>query len=164
MEGLKTGYHRRAGFNLVSSAKRNGQRYICIVLGSKNSRLRSKSARHMLDYGFDKYQIVEFNKKDVSVSYSAGVKGGEVENVSLSANEPVRLLLSAEEFQRLEIWPQIPSQTEAPVEEEQKLGTLEYWLDGKILKQIPLQTEFAVPKQSILSEVTSMLTNLRDTN
>ena len=163
MEGLKTGYHRRAGFNLVSSAKRNGQRYICIVLGTKNSRLRSKSARHLLDYGFDKYQIYEFNKKDVS-SYSAGVKGGDVENVLLSANESVRLLLNAEEIQRLEIRPQIPSQTIAPVKVGQKLGTLGYWLDGKMLKEVALQTEFVVQKQSFLSEVTFMLTNLSDRN
>jgi len=73
-------------------------------------------------------------------------------------------LLSADEHQRLEIWPKIPAQTDAPVQAEQKLGTLEYWLDGKMLKQVALQTEFAVPEQSIFSELTSMLTNLSGTN
>ena len=106
---------------------------------------------------------MNLTKKNVS-SYSAGVKGGEVENVSLSANESVRLLLNAEELQRLEIRPQIPYQTIAPVKVKQKLGTLEYWLDGKMLKQVALQTEFVVQKQSFLSEVTFMLTNLSDRN
>jgi D-alanyl-D-alanine carboxypeptidase (penicillin-binding protein 5/6) len=164
MEGMKTGYHRRAGFNLVSSAKRDGQRYISIILGAKNSRMRSKTTRHLLDYGFDNYQKYKLNKKDDTVSYSASVKGGEVENVSLLATEEVSLLLSADEHQRLEIWPKIPAQTDAPVQAEQKLGTLEYWLDGKMLKQVALQTEFAVPEQSIFSELTSMLTNLSGTN
>ena len=164
MEGMKTGYHRRAGFNLVSSAKRDGQRYISIVLGSKSSRMRSKITRHLLDFGFDNYQKFELSKIDAYVSYSAGVKGGELENVSLRTTEAVSLLLSAEEHQRLEIWPQIPAQTVAPVKAEQKLGTLEYWLDGKLLKEVALQTEFAVAEQSILSELTSMLTNLNDTN
>jgi len=164
MEGMKTGYHRRAGFNLVSSAKRDGQRYISIVLGSKSSRMRSKITRHLLDFGFDNYQKFELSKIDADVSYSAGVKGGELENVSLRTTEAVSLLLSAEEHQRLEIWPQIPAQTVAPVKAEQKLGTLEYWLDGKLLKEVALQTEFAVAEQSILSELTSMLTNLNDTN
>ena len=164
MEGMKTGYHRRAGFNLVSSAKRDGQRYISIVLGAKSSRMRSKITRHLLDFGFDNYQKFELSKIDADVSYSAGVKGGELENVSLRTTEAVSLLLSAEEHQRLEIWPQIPAQTVAPVKAEQKLGTLEYWLDGKLLKEVALQTEFAVAEQSILSELTSMLTNLNDTN
>jgi len=164
MEGMKTGYHRRAGFNLVSSAKRDGQRYISIILGAKNSRMRSKTTRHLLDYGFDNYQKFELNKIDADVSYSAGVKGGELENVPLRATEAVSLLLSAEEHRRLEIWPQIPTQTGAPVKAEQKLGTLEFWLDGKLLKEVALQTEFAVPEQSVLSELTSMLTNLSGTN
>jgi D-alanyl-D-alanine carboxypeptidase (penicillin-binding protein 5/6) len=164
MEGMKTGYHRRAGFNLVSSAKRDGQRYISIVLGAKNSQMRSKITRHLLDYGFDNYQKFDLNRIDADVSYSADVKGGELENVSLRPTEAVSLLLSAEEHQRLEIWPQIPAQTGAPVKVEQKLGTLEYWLDGKLLKEVALRTEFAVPEQSILSELTSMLTNLNGTN
>jgi D-alanyl-D-alanine carboxypeptidase (penicillin-binding protein 5/6) len=164
MEGMKTGYHRRAGFNLVSSAKRDGQRYISIVLGAKNSQMRSKITRHLLDYGFDNYQKFDLNRIDADVSYSANVKGGEMENVSLRPTEEVSLLLSAEEHQRLEIWPQIPAQTGAPVKVEQKLGTLEYWLDGKLLKEVALRTEFAVPEQSILSELTSMLTNLNGTN
>ena len=164
MEGMKTGYHRRAGFNLVSSAKRDGQRYISIIIGAKNSRMRSKTTRHLLDYGFDNYQKFELNKIDADVSYSAGVKGGELENVPLRATEAVSLLLSAEEHRRLEIWPQIPTQTGAPVKAEQKLGTLEFWLDGKLLKEVALQTEFAVPEQSVSSELTSMLTNLSGTN
>ena len=164
MEGMKTGYHRRAGFNLVSSAKRDGQRYISIIIGAKNSRMRSKTTRHLLDYGFDNYQQFELNQIDADVSYSAGVKGGELENVPLRATEAVSLLLSAEEHRRLEIWPQIPTQTGAPVKAEQKLGTLEFWLDGKLLKEVALQTEFAVPEQSVLSELTSMLTNLSGTN
>ncbi|MEC9460885.1 MAG: D-alanyl-D-alanine carboxypeptidase family protein [SAR324 cluster bacterium] len=164
MEGMKTGYHRRAGFNLVSSAKRDGQRYISIIIGAKNSRMRSKTTRHLLDYGFDNYQKFELNKIDADVSYSAGVKGGELENVPIRATEAVSLLLSAEEHRRLEIWPQIPTHTGAPVKAEQKLGTLEFWLDGELLKEVALQTEFAVPEQSVLSELTSMLTNLSGTN
>ena len=164
MEGMKTGYHRRAGFNLVSSAKRDGQRYISIVLGAKSSRMRSKITRYLLDYGFDNYQKFKLSKIDTDISYSADIKGGQLDNVSLQATDVVSLLLSDEEHQRLEIWPKIPAQTRAPVKAEQKLGKLEYWLDGQLLKEVSLQTEFAVPEQSILSELTSMLSNLNGTN
>ena len=164
MEGMKTGYHRRAGFNLVSSAKRDGQRYISIILGTKNSRIRSRSASHLLDYGFDNFKKYDLNTNENLVSYSARIEGGEVGEVTLLATETVSLLLSSAERKRLEVWPQIPVQTGAPVVAGQTLGKLEYWLDGKMLKQVALQTEFAVPEQSILSELTSMITNLSDNN
>jgi len=118
----------------------------------------------LLDYGFDNFLKYDFNTKGNSVPFTASVEGGEVEDVSLHATETISLLLSSNERKRLEIWPQIPALTGAPIKAEQKLGTLEYWLDGKMLKQVALQTEFAVPEQSILSELTSMLINLGDTN
>ena len=164
MDGMKTGYHRRAGFNLVSTAEREDQRFISIVMGAKNSRLRSKSVTHLLDYGFENFLKFELSKKEDTVPYFADVEGGEAEKVSLKSAETVRILLNAEELERLEIWPQIPSKTRAPVVADQQLGTLEYWLDGKMLKQVALHTEYAVPEQSILSKLTGMLTNLSETN
>jgi len=164
MDGMKTGYHRRAGFNLVSTAKRKGQRYITVVLGAKNSRLRSKATKNLLDYGFENYLKYELNKKGDTVPFSVSVENGEAEGVSLQTTDAVTILLSQEEHKRLEIWPQIPQQITAPVKVEQQLGSLEYRLDGKLLGQVKLQTENAVPVQSFLSGLTSMLTNLSDTN
>ena len=164
MDGMKTGYHRRAGFNLVSTAKREGQRFISIIIGAKNSRLRSKSVTHLLNYGFNNFLKFELSKKGDTVPYFADVEGGESEKVSLKSSETVRILLNAEELKRLEIWPKIPSMTRAPVAAEQQLGTLEYWLDGKMLKKVALRTEYAVPEQSILSKLTGMLTNLSEAN
>jgi len=165
MDGMKTGYHRRAGFNLVSTAKRKGQRYITVVLGTKNSRLRSKATKNLLDYGFENYLKYELNKKGDTVPFSVSVENGEAEGVSLQTTDAVTILLSQEEHKRLEIWPQIPKQITAPVKVEQQLGSLEYRLDGKLLGQVKLQTENAVPVQSFLSGgFTSMLTNLSDTN
>ncbi len=164
MDGMKTGYHRRAGFNLVSTAEREGQRFISIIMGAKNSRVRSKSVTHLLDYGFDNFIKSVLNKKDDTVPFFAKVEGGKSEKISLKSAETVRILLSSEELKRLEILPKIHLKTNAPVAAEQKLGTLEYWLDGNILKKVVLHAENAVPKQSILSKLTGMLTNLSDAN
>ena len=164
MDGMKTGYHRRAGFNLVSTAEREGQRFISIIMGAKNSRSRGQSATHLLDYGFNNYTKYFLSKKEETVPYFAEVEEGEAEKVSLKSAETVQILLNSQELKRLEIWPQIPPKTRAPVAAEQQLGTLEYWLDGKMLKKVALHTEYAVPEQSILSKLTGMLTNLSETN
>ena len=72
--------------------------------------------------------------------------------------------MSREERKRLKILPQIPSQTAAPVDAGQQLGRLEYWLDGKILKQVTLRSDSAVPAQRILPGLTVMLTKKSDIN
>ena len=164
MDGMKTGYHRRAAFNLVSTAEREGQRFISIIMGAKNSRSRGQSATHLLDYGFNNFTKYYLSKKEETVPYFAEVEEGEAEKVSLKSAETVRILLNSQELKRLEIWPQIPSKTKAPVAADQQLGKLEYWLDGKMLKKVSLRAEDAVPEQSILSKLTGMLTNLSETN
>ncbi len=51
-DGLKTGYIRASGFNLVASAARNGQRVIGIIFGGRSSTMRNRLMVNLLDKGF----------------------------------------------------------------------------------------------------------------
>ncbi len=53
-DGIKTGYTRASGFNLVSSVERNGRRIIAVVFGGKTSRSRDRHMVKLLDRGFTK--------------------------------------------------------------------------------------------------------------
>ena len=164
MQGMKTGYHRKAGFNLVSTAIRKGQRFISIVLGAKNSRIRNKTTKHLLDFGFENFKKYKLSVKGEKVQYLAKLEGGILDNVSLKTSNTVRILMSKNERKQLQIIHLIPSNTLAPVKEKQNLGKIEYWLNGTMLEKVELETEFGVPKQTIFSGLTGMFTNLTDIN
>ncbi|MCG7621900.1 D-alanyl-D-alanine carboxypeptidase [Epibacterium sp. Ofav1-8] len=51
-DGIKTGYTRAAGFNLVSSAKRGDERIIATVFGGKSTASRNAKIAELLDLGF----------------------------------------------------------------------------------------------------------------
>lgn len=51
-DGIKTGYTRAAGFNLVASAKRGKERIIATVFGGKSTASRNKRVSELLDMGF----------------------------------------------------------------------------------------------------------------
>lgn len=51
-DGLKTGYIHASGFNLVTSAVRNGRRLIGVVLGGKTIAQRDHAMISLLDTGF----------------------------------------------------------------------------------------------------------------
>lgn len=53
-DGLKTGYIRASGFNLVASAERAGTRLIAVVLGGRSPRARDLHAMGLLERGFEK--------------------------------------------------------------------------------------------------------------
>ncbi|MBY6139776.1 D-alanyl-D-alanine carboxypeptidase [Leisingera daeponensis] len=51
-DGIKTGYTRAAGFNLVASAKRGDERIIATVFGGKSTAARNAKVAELLDLGF----------------------------------------------------------------------------------------------------------------
>ncbi|WP_454193247.1 D-alanyl-D-alanine carboxypeptidase family protein [Paenibacillus sp. Marseille-Q7038] len=51
-DGLKTGYTEEAGYCLSGTAKKNGQRFITVVMGAETKEQRFGEARELFDYGF----------------------------------------------------------------------------------------------------------------
>ena len=51
-DGIKTGYIRASGFNLVASAVRDGRRIIAVVFGGKTPRSRDRHAARLMDRAF----------------------------------------------------------------------------------------------------------------
>ena len=51
-DGIKTGFINASGFNLVTSAKRDGRRLVGVVLGGTSSSARDARMVQLLDHGF----------------------------------------------------------------------------------------------------------------
>lgn len=55
-DGLKTGYTEEARFCLTSTAKRDGVRFIAVVMGAEDSKIRFAESGKLLTYGFGLYK------------------------------------------------------------------------------------------------------------
>ena len=53
-DGMKTGYTRAAGFNIVTSAKRDGNRVIAVTMGHKTLKARDNKVMSMMESGLTK--------------------------------------------------------------------------------------------------------------
>ncbi len=58
-DGLKTGFIRASGFNVATSAVRDGQRLIAVVMGGFTSRSRDAHMADLLDRGFARIGLQE---------------------------------------------------------------------------------------------------------
>ncbi len=56
VDGIKTGYIRASGFNLVASAKRGSNRLVAVVFGGRTARSRDIHMASLLDKGFDEIE------------------------------------------------------------------------------------------------------------
>lgn len=53
VDGIKTGYTRASGFNLLASAERDGHRVIAVMMGGSTSRSRNEHVENLLEAAFD---------------------------------------------------------------------------------------------------------------
>lgn len=57
VDGIKTGYTRASGFNLMASAKRDGHRIIAVMLGGTTARARDRHVEALIEAAFSSYTL-----------------------------------------------------------------------------------------------------------
>ena len=67
VDGLKTGYTKEAGYCLVTTAKRDGQRLVGVVMKESEPKTRNEEMCNLLDYGFNNYKREIIYKKDSAI-------------------------------------------------------------------------------------------------
>jgi len=75
VDGLKTGHTEEAGYCLVASAQRDGQRLVAVVFGTDSEEARATETAKLLGYGFSFYDSKTFFKKGDTVQTVAVWKG-----------------------------------------------------------------------------------------
>lgn len=54
IDGLKTGFHSAGGFSIATTAEREGERIVAVVLGCPSSKVRNKAVSDLMDKAFTK--------------------------------------------------------------------------------------------------------------
>lgn len=92
-DGIKTGYTRAAGFNLVASAERGSERVIATVFGGRSSTSRNARVAELLDMGFRKSPTRVALRKPAPPNYGAeGNKRGKTIRVVSAPKKSLRPL------------------------------------------------------------------------
>lgn len=84
MDGLKTGFTDASGFNLASTAVRDGHRLFGVVLGSRTAAVRDKLMAKLLNDGFEQRPT-----PPILVAEAAGVRPGSRAARILEALSPI---------------------------------------------------------------------------
>ena len=148
VDGLKTGHTEAAGYCLVGSAQRDGQRWIAVVLGSTDERTRERSVLDLLNYGFAAFRPVRKLDQQGGLT-SAQVFSGEVDEVLLQAETAINLVVPAGREDDVKTDIQISPYYEAPIESGQPMGIATLTLDGKVLADVPLVAMSSIKQGSL---------------
>jgi serine-type D-Ala-D-Ala carboxypeptidase (penicillin-binding protein 5/6) len=142
-DGMKTGYTKESGYGMVGSAVRDGRRLVMVIAGLKSISDRKEEAQKLLDWGFRQFKPIDVYAAGETVS-KARVWGGTERWVNLVTPQDVRLALSAQEQDKVEVKLNYTGPLMAPVKAGQQIGMVRFLLDGKTIYETPLETATSV--------------------
>jgi D-alanyl-D-alanine carboxypeptidase (penicillin-binding protein 5/6) len=122
VDGLKTGFHAQAGFNVTATAQRDGLRMIAVVMGAPNSAVRFDEAKRLLAMGFNGYRKVVVVRKDTPVGPEIQVSGSTVRKVRAVTQDDVTVIVKKGSEKQLVTDVQVPKDLSAPAHRGQIIG------------------------------------------
>lgn len=156
INGLKTGFTNKAGFNLSATAKRNNVQLIAVVLGEPDSNTRFAEIQRLLDYGFTNFESAQVNKKGEEASIIE-VKKGLQTSVKAVYPENISFLIKKGDKNKIVRDLRVEASLTAPIEAGQKVGHIVYMIDGKEVGKADLVAEMKVERASFVKLFTRMM-------
>lgn len=144
--GLKTGSTDNAGKCLCASATREEMSLISVVLGAPNSDAQFGESRSLLDWGFGNFMSAKIALPEPLAPLR--VEHGVAEGVALYAVPPESVVISRQDEGRLAYELSLAEAVQAPVENNQTVGSVRVHIDGKEICAFPVKTKNSVARMS----------------
>lgn len=137
VDGIKTGHTSGAGYCLMTSAERDGQRLITVVLGSTGEKQRADDSQALLNWGFRFFETHTLYAAGKAVSTQKVWKGA-ADEVALGLAAPLAVTVQRGRYDQLKPTMDVPKTLVAPITQGQEIGTVKVTLDGEVVAQRPL--------------------------
>ncbi|WP_406704576.1 D-alanyl-D-alanine carboxypeptidase DacA [Sodalis sp.] len=138
VDGIKTGHTESAGYNLVASATEGQMRLISAVLGGHSMKGRENESRKLLTWGFRFFETVAPLKAGKEFA-AEPVWFGDSDSVKLGVDSDAYLTIPRGRMKDFKASYVLDNQElHAPLAKNQRVGTINFQLDGKTIEQRPL--------------------------
>lgn len=157
-DGLKTGFTDNAGYTMAVTAKRNDMRLIAIVLGEAVSKVRNQETTSLLDYGFNLYKV-QVIKKQGDVIKTVDLNKATKNKVDVVLDRDITVLSKKSDTEKSYTEKVNINEVKLPLKENQVVGNIEIYDQGKQIGSYPLIVKEDVKKKNIFK---LFLDNLKD--
>ena len=135
-DGIKTGYTKKSGRCLVSSAEKDGWRLIAVTLNAPDD---WNDHVKMLDYGFENFKEEEILIQPDTILGKIPAPGSKLKDIAYRAKEVVKIKKLSDNINyRFDI--KIPKEISLPLGKDEKIGSLDIYIDENFYKSVDLYT------------------------
>ena len=146
--GMKTGHTQAAGYNLVSSSKRDGRRLISIVVGTTSPEVRATESSKLLNWGAQFFETPRLYTAKQAVQ-AVPVWKGKADEVGVGFLTDQFITVPKGDAAKIKIELNSQQPLIAPIKLGQQVGTIKITLDGKVLSERPVVAISAIEEANI---------------
>ena len=158
VDGLKTGYTKKAGYCVVVSAQENDMRLISVIMGSGRQR-RFDEASELLRYGYRFYKTSKLFAKQESLT-EVRVWGGDEKQLELGISQDIYVTLPRTKNTKIKTKLMVYEDIIAPVNKGQELGSIAIMFADETIAQSALISLYGISKGSLWSRVSDSVIHL----
>lgn len=154
--GIKTGFTKKAGFCLVSAAKKGNTLFVAATLNSKTSDSSFSNAQRIFEYGFSSFKYVSVAKKSqvkakISVPFN-------FEKLKLSTDEDFGVLVGKKNNINIKI--DLRKDVSLPIKKGSALGSMRVFEGNKLIGTKALKAKNNVPEVGIIGRISFWIKSL----
>ncbi|MBU5440006.1 D-alanyl-D-alanine carboxypeptidase [Tissierella sp. MSJ-40] len=154
VNGVKTGYTQMAQNCLVTSAQKGNQKLISVVLKSNGRNVYSDTHK-LLNYGFNNFEKVTLAYNNEFID-NIKIQNGKLPLIAGIIKNSLTLTIPKGSKDNIEKKIILNEAIEAPIEKEQSLGKVEYFLKGEKIGETDIVSSLAVeeiPKVGMFKKI-----------
>ena len=153
VDGLKTGFYRESGFNIVATAQKNGLRFIVVVLGSPKAKTRDDIAVEKFKKAFGQYKMLNIVKQGEVIDKDVILDDGKYRKIKGVAGANLLYPVPNDKKGTVQKEPSIPAGIKGEIREGQKLGELIVKFDNEQIGKVDIVSPVYVPKANLFTRL-----------
>lgn len=122
VDGMKTGHIEEAGYHLVSSAERKGDRLIAVVMGTESAYQREDETLKALNFAFANYSTMNLLAEGEVMVEAAPVQMGQRKTIPLIASKEFKTYMPRRFKKQVNVRTSYQEPLPAPVKAGQQVG------------------------------------------
>jgi D-alanyl-D-alanine carboxypeptidase (penicillin-binding protein 5/6) len=151
VDGLKTGYYRETGFNVVATALKNDLRFIVVVLGSPKARTRDDLALEKFKKAFAQYKTVSVVKKGEVIDKEVILAEAKIGKIKGVAGADFLYPIPNDQKDPFKKEPVLAEKVKGEIKQGQKLGEIIIKIDNQVVGKVDIVSPVNIPKANFFT-------------
>jgi D-alanyl-D-alanine carboxypeptidase (penicillin-binding protein 5/6) len=153
VDGLKTGYYREAGYNVVATGKRDGLRLIVVVMGSPTQKVRDRAAEEKFKKYFAEYRMFDVVREGEVIDKEISLPDGKTPRIKGIAAESFSYPLPRNQERTITKEANLPKEISGEVKKGQVLGEIIIRAENEAVGKVNIVSPVSVPEAGFVEKL-----------